>query len=245
MSAKQKIRVHPRTILNHLTPKMLYGLFIKEIIYIRKFKQILKQIGWSYIKIKPYGFAANGSLIYLLLKILNEKHPDKILELGSGETTKLTYRYISENENTEALVLEDNSEWYNKLIGNFKSKRFNYTQSLLKELTVAERICNWYSYDFSNEKNNSKYNLILIDGPLGTLRYSRLGIIKFLPNILDRNNFIIIFDDTSRKGEQDTIGILKNVFAKEKIEFISVEVYGYKKQTCLASKNYHEFLSTI
>ncbi|NHJ05317.1 MAG: hypothetical protein EAX90_10865 [Candidatus Heimdallarchaeota archaeon] len=237
--------IHPLTILYHLTPKMLYGIFFNEIKYLRKFRKLLKQLNWEDLVIKTGGYAANGSFIYLLLKILNEKHPDKILELGSGETTKLIYRYISENENTEALVLEDNSEWYKKLIGNFKSKRFNYTQSLLKELTVAERICKWYSYDFSNEKNNSKYNLILIDGPLGTLRYSRLGIIKFLPNILDRNNFIIIFDDTSRKGEQDTIGILKNVFVKEKIEFISVEIYGYKKQTCLASKNYHEFLSSI
>jgi len=246
MSSLHFVVPHIKTILNQLSPKMLYGLFVKEIIYQSKFKKLLKQKNWNDIKIKPRGYAANCSLLYFLVKLLNEKKPNKILELGSGETTKLMFRYVKENNNSDVIVLEDNIDWFNNIKENFIAERFNYLCKPLEELEVNDRICNWYSYDFSDlNQQEKKFNLVLIDGPKGIRRFSRLGITNYLPAILDQNDFIIIFDDSSRKGEEDTISVLLEKFDATGLEYIKFNLYGSKKQTCIASSNYQNFLDSL
>lgn len=239
MNSLHMIVPHSKTVLNQLSPNMLYGLFVKEFIYQSKFKKLLKRKNWDDIKIKPWGYAANWSLLYFLIKLLDEKKPNKILELGSGETTKLLFRYIKENISSDVIVLEDNIEWFNNNKMNFIAERFSYLCKPLKELEVNKRICNWYSYDFLDlSQQEKKFNLVLIDGPKGIRRFSRLGIIKYLPDILDQTNYIIIFDDSSRKGEEDTIKIVLEKFDTIGLEYNKFNLYGIKKQTCIVSSNF-------
>lgn len=230
---------HIKTILNQLSPRMLYGLFVKEFIYQSKFRKLLKRKNWDSLKIKPGGFAANYSLLYFLTKLLEDKKPNKTLELGSGETTKLLFRYVKENIASDTIVLEDNIEWYNDIKENFIAERFSYLCKPLKEVEVNDRICNWFSYDFSNlNQQEKKFNLVLIDGPRGTRRFSRLGIAKYLPDILDQTNFVVIFDDSSRKGEEDTIRIVLDKFDAIGLDYTKFDLYGSKKQTCIASSGF-------
>ncbi len=218
---------------------MLYGLFVKEFIYQSKFKKLLIQKNWNDIKIKPRGYAANCSLLYFLVKLLVEKRPNKILELGSGETTKLLFRYVKENSSSDVLVLEDNIGWYNNIKQNFIAERFSYICKPLAELEVDDRLCNWYSYDFLElNQQEKKFNLILIDGPKGVRRFSRFGIVKYFFDIIDKDNFLIIFDDSSRKGEEDTINYLLQLFDEKKVDYTKFDLYGSKKQTCIASENF-------
>ncbi len=237
---------HSKTCLNRLSPNMLYGLFVKEFIYQAKFRKLLTQKNWTDLKIEPRGYAANCSLLYFLIKFLDEKKPNKVLELGSGQTTKLLFRYVKENSNSYVLVLEDNIEWFNNIKRNFISERFSYLHKPLEELEVNDRMCNWYSYDFANiNQQEKKFNLVLIDGPKGIRRFSRLGITKFLLEIIDQNNFVIIFDDSSRKGEEDTIKILLEKFDSIGLDYIKFNLYGSKKQTCFASNNHQIFFDNL
>lgn len=243
MGKIKQIKPHIRTMLNHISFRMLYGRLVKEHQYLSSLHYNLRVVGWDDFTFFPDGFAANASLLYLLFKILQKIKPKTILELGSGQSTKFTTRYVKENENTEITILEDCEEWFGKIKPDiFTSKRTRIICSPLEQIKFGKRKCFWYSTKILAEENKT-YDLILVDGPFGTKRYSRIGIANFIPKIIDKNNFILVFDDAARIGEQDTIKVIKKIFRKKSIPYVKFHVYGSKKQTCLVSLNF-SFLGT-
>jgi len=243
MQKIKRVKPHLRTILNHISFRMLYGRLVKEHQYLSSLHFNLKVVGWDDFTFYPDGFAANASLLYLLFKILQKAKPKSILELGSGQSTKLTTRYIKENEEAEITIIEDCQEWYDKTKQDiFANKRTRFICSHLKQLKYKNKKCFWYSTKILAEEDKT-YELIIVDGPFGTKRNSRIGIANYLPKILDKDNFIIVFDDAARKGEIDTIKAIKKILKKNIISFQEFHVYGSKKQTCLVSPNY-TFLAT-
>ncbi|MCK5045378.1 MAG: hypothetical protein KAS22_02285 [Candidatus Heimdallarchaeota archaeon] len=243
MGKIKQVKPHIRTMLNHISFRMLYGRIVKEHQYLSSLHYNLRVIGWDDITFFPDGFAANASLLYLLFKILQKTKPKTILELGSGQSTKFTTRYVKESENSQITILEDCKEWFNKTKPDlFTSKRSRYIYSPLVQTKFGKRKRLWYSTKLLAEEDKT-YDLILVDGPFGTMRYSRIGIANYIPKIIDEKNFIIVFDDAARIGEQDTIKAIKKIFRKNSIEFVEFHVYGSKKQTCLISPNY-SFLGT-
>jgi hypothetical protein len=111
------------------------------------------------------------------------------------------------------------------------------------EMTDREFVCpgtnirirtNWY---FGVEGLLSKkFNLILIDGPNGDEIYSRSGILEYLPGILD-DTFVIIVDDAERYGEITTMRLLRKLLNHSKIDWLSFEVNGIKRQYVFCSRN--------
>ena len=235
--------IHPLTIFYHLTPKMLYGIIFKEIKYLRKFKQLLQQMNWDDLKIKTGGYAANGSFLYHLLKIYSHIKPKRILELGSGETSKLLCRFISENEKASGVILEDNLDWYESHKEFFSKEKVSYKFCPLIEVIIDEKTVKWYDYSFPDISEKNKFNLIIIDGPKGTNYYSRAGILLYLTKIIDKEDFILIFDDTSRKGEVETIKLTRKILHESGINFQESEFFGSKKQTCFYSRKYGDLKS--
>ncbi|MBD3190310.1 MAG: hypothetical protein GF308_06685 [Candidatus Heimdallarchaeota archaeon] len=239
----KRIPVVLNAFFNHLTPKMIHGLLIKEIQYKRKVAKKLQDLNWSEINLQINPYSANWSFLYVLLEFLTEKKPKKILELGSGETTKLTYKFVQENPNKTALVLEENKEWYNQLEKKFRTPRFEYLHKPLVKKKVAGHKTTWYSYEFANQKK--LFNLIIIDGPTGTYNYSRLGIVKYLTDILHRKDFLIMLDDSKRRGEKQTLKMIKKKLQSEEIDYASIHCYGRKRQTCIFSPNLESFFNQL
>jgi hypothetical protein len=238
-----QVKPHFRTILNHLSFRMLYGRIVKEHQYLLSLHYNLKAVGWDDFTFFPDGFAANASLLYLLFKILHKTKPKRILELGSGQSTKFTTRYVKEHEEAEITIIEDCEEWFEKTKPDiFPSKRSRYICSPLEQTKIGRRKRLWYSTMVLAEEDTT-YDLILVDGPFGTRRFSRVGITNYLPKIIDKNNFIIVFDDAARIGELDSIRTIKKIFRKQSIPYLEFHVYGSKKQTCLLSPNF-SFLGT-
>jgi len=238
MGKIKQVKPHIKTMLNHISFRMLYGRIVKEHQYLLSLHYNLRVVGWDDFTFFPDGFAANASLLYLLFKILQKTKPRTILELGSGQSTKFTTRYVKENESSQITILEDCEEWFEKTNPNiFLSKRSRYICSPLEQTTFGKRKCFWYSTKILAEEDKT-YDLILVDGPFGTRRYSRIGIANFLPKIIDKKNFILVFDDAARMGELDTIKAIKKILRKKSILYIEFHVYGSKKQTCLVSPNF-------
>jgi hypothetical protein len=102
-----------------------------------------------------------------------------ILELGSGSGTIELCKYY-----TVYSVEHDE-----KFIGLSRS---NYIHAPIKS--------GWYDVEILKKQLPEKYDLLLIDGPPGTI-----GRHKFFENIhLFRTNIPVIFDDTHRKAEKET-----------------------------------------
>jgi hypothetical protein len=222
---------------------MILGRLVNEKMALESLHYNMKIIGWDDFTFYPDGFAANSTLLYLLFKIYQLVEPKKILELGSGQSTLFTNRYLEENSEVQADVLEDQKEWYEIFKDKInQNERLRYILAPLTSIKVGKKEFQWYGTDiFINE--NRKYDLIIIDGPAGTKRNSRIGLLKYLPKILNKEDFILLFDDTARIGEIDTIKKTKKILKKNNIDFSIFNRYGSKKQTCLCSKNYGYFES--
>ncbi len=88
------------------------------------------------------------------------------------------------------------------------------------------------------------YDLILVDGPIGSERFSRTQILDLIPLHICKDHFCVIIDDFNRVGEKDTCNELEKVLAINNIEFHSGEYKGIKSSRLYASNDL-EFLTTL
>lgn len=224
-------------------------LINKEIQYALIFNDTIKDSNW--VKSKNFSLnngAANYSFMYDLFRILDEVKPENILELGLGQTTKLTSQYANFFNDTKLTVIDGDENWINNFSENLIiGDNIKIILSELEKFTFRNTENLRYK-NFNNIIKDEKFDLIVIDGPQGffspgfrMLDYSRSNVWDLIPdNIAD--NFVIIIDDYERKGEKNTISIVKELLSENKIDYYTFNSIGLKEQYVIASEEY-KFIS--
>jgi hypothetical protein len=110
----------------------------------------LKRAGYEVADLYTDGAAANPSLQLLHLKILRLCRPERILELGSGQTTKVLSCYARDNPSVFALTLEQDESWAQRLgsevVHDYRhvpveGKEFRCPGTKLHIVTACTRTC--------------------------------------------------------------------------------------------------------
>lgn len=86
--------------------------------------------------------------------------------------------------------------------------------------------------------------MLIVDGPMAyanNIKYNRLGILNWIPEILG-NEFIIIVDDSSRKGERLLIEQILKKISKRGLSAKRRSIIGANSQTIIATQKYQKFL---
>jgi hypothetical protein len=191
------------------------------------------------------GAAATPSLELLLLKVLRFVRPMSILELGSGQSTKLLALYYHETPTSYVLSLEEDASWVKLLEPQITidGRRHDYRHSPLHETTVMRPgsggaiQTRWYSDEAAIE--GVKFDLVLVDGPATSGdpdAFSRVGIVRHLPAALD-TSFVLIFDDAERYGERTTIALVEEALRLGQRTFVRFDLHGIKTQTVICSRD--------
>lgn len=212
----------------------------------------LKEIEWAHIyhdSVRGIPFisnlslnigrwAGNYSFFYVLNRILMDYRPKSILEFGLGESTKMVTAHLENNlSDSEHLLVEHDVLWIN----NFKERNILSNRTKIVNLPLNQIRINGFEstgYTGLSENVNKLYDLYIIDGPFGSERYSRYDIISCLESLTEKNEFIILLDDTNRIGEQDTLSDLKNFLMKKNITYHIQEYSGNKSVTVICSEKY-------
>ncbi|MFN5443157.1 MAG: hypothetical protein ACK48V_02905 [Crocinitomicaceae bacterium] len=189
-------------------------------------------------------WAGNYTFFYVLYRILSEVKPKSILELGLGESTKYISTFI-ENEllETKHLVVEHDLDWANNFTKKFSlSKNTEVLHLNLNESTIS----GLSKFNYQNFDNiiSDEFDFFLIDGPFGSERESRDDIIELVKNFNHDRSFVIMFDDSNRKGEHETIINLINILEEKQIKYFTFTYSGNKSVTVIASKEY-KYLSSL
>ena len=178
------------------------------------------------------------------LEILNEVNSSNILELGLGQTTKMTTQYASYFDNVQLQVIEDNQSWTDTF-----SENLELTDNVsIDYCDVEEFDCNGttslrYS-DLDKIIKDKKFDLIIIDGPKGfleteegpvELEYSRTNIWALIEKNLSKD-FIIILDDFNRIGEQNTAEYICELISNKNIDYYTQVYRGSKNQIIITSE---------
>jgi len=188
-------------------------------------------------------WAGNYSFFYVLNRILSDYKPMSILDLGLGESSKFISAYL-ENYLFESnhTIVEQSEDWINMfLLNNSLSSRSNIIFCPLKEVEIKGHISN--SYNGFDEKITKKFDLYIVDGPFGSLKYSRYDIISKIEEFNCGDEFIILFDDTHRQGEKDTIEDIIKILNNKKIEFFISNYVGNKTNSVISTKKYRFAIS--
>lgn len=193
-----------------------------ELIWAKTWDDTKKGIDWiaDMPGISPGRWAVGYNYLYVMTRILNDKRPRSVLEFGLGISSTLISHYFNSQNMKDGIhdVIEHDEGWI-----NFYKNKNRITEGCLIHLVecVEKKYngCPYNAYaDISSVVENKKYDVISIDGPIGTEKYSRRDILEFLPDILS-DSFIIIMDDAQRKGERSTIGDIKKILEKNQIDY--------------------------
>lgn len=183
-------------------------------------------------------WAGNYPLFYVLNRILDDFKPKTILEFGLGESTKLISTYL-ENIliDSKHKVIEQDVNWKNQFIENFiLSKRSEVVVCPLVQIKVKGNEINSYkNLDFAVSE---KFDLYLVDGPFGSLHYSRYDIVNLAKRFATGDQFIIIIDDFNRNGEKETVQDLLNLLEQNKIKVYHNNYIGNKSVKVIATEKY-------
>ncbi|WP_174293265.1 hypothetical protein [Sphingomonas bacterium] len=168
-----------------------------EVIYRDLFLRELARLGEE-DRFFPTGGAANYSLLYLILRIGVELRPASVLDIGAGQSSLLWSMLQRRQLVGDVLTLEHDADWGAR-IGAQVGHELMVTP--LRQVTIDGRMA--MTYDWQAAKTGRTFDVVVCDGPVGTARHSRRGILAMLDD--PPADFALILDDAERAGEQDTV----------------------------------------
>ena len=180
----------------------------------------------------PVGGAANYSLLYLIQRIATRFRPPRVLDVGCGQTTRLWSRLRGKGLVGEVLTLENDAGWAQEI-----GREVDHA-ILVSELTpsvIASGVVD--TYDWSAARSRGPFDVIGVDGPLGTARRSRAGVLSLLDDALPQD-FILFMDDCERSGEQETLGLIHDRLRAMGRDYAAGAIQAAKTQVVFAAGAY-------
>jgi hypothetical protein len=210
---------------------------LTEIHWAHIFHDTIRDKEWlTKLSLSPYGMSANYSMLYVMTRILTEFNISSVLELGLGESSKIINACAeSLTHLTNHDVVENDSDWINFFAHKLTAKS-TILHCPLSTITIDNIPIKVYKQ--LKKKINPLYDFYVIDGPRGRDRFSRYDICLLAENFSEKDDFIILFDDSQRKGEKETIASLKKILNRKKITYFQKDFLSIKSQTVIMTKKY-------
>lgn len=215
------------------------GLKVGDIQWGQRLQLLCMGSDWFRGGVFPGGWAVGSSFLCVLYRVLDEFRPVSILEMGFGQSTKMTSSYMKSELNPNAsihYIVEHDEEWANfmKNSVDLKKSKLIILPLIRKEYKKSSAIV--YK-NFEYKVGTDKYELILIDGPFGTEgKFSRVDVLSIVPKCL-ADDFVIMVDDTERKGEKNMCKELCVILEQNSIDYVFSEYVGEKNFTVITSKS--------
>ena len=92
--------------------------------------------------------------------------------------------------------------------------------------------------DITQKFESEKFDLIIVDGPVGGGKnLPRSNILELIQNDNLANDFVIVFDDSERNGEQNTIKQTRALLQEKGVDFSEFDRNGIKNQHIITSQS--------
>lgn len=196
---------------------------IQEIRARHLFEIAARSTGWCPSSIYPIGGASGALLSYILLRVLEEFPFTNALELGAGHSTRMLDAW-SKEKGTFACTLEHDEAWASRMSSLCVSENSRILYRPLEDVHLEGRHCRWYS-KAKAELDGKKHDLLIVDGPVGTKRFSRIGVSSIIPEVLS-TDWLIIWDDIDRPGDLESFALVIRLLRERGIEHNNLILEG-------------------
>ena len=176
----------------------------------------------------PVGAAAGRSLLYLLTRVMSEFPVANVVELGSGQSTVLLDKLLSEGSIRRAY--ERNVDWAARIGSRVK-------RSTVPHSPLTKQVFEAQTYVRLSGIAPAPFDLLLVDGPNGTDRLSRFYRVPLVA-AQPGNEFMVIIDVADRPGEQETIAVLITILRKRGIDFKLNYLHGRNTQAVITTPTF-------
>lgn len=198
-----------------------------EVIYRDLFLRELALLGEE-DRFFPTGGAASYGLLYLILRIGSEFRPRAVLDVGAGQSTLLWAMLQRRGLVGEVVTLESDLDWAAR-IGAQVTHEVVVTP--LRAMEVGGRSV--LTYDWAATRASRTFDVIVCDGPRGTPRHSRSGILGMVDGL--PADFALVIDDAERAGEQDTVAAIHARLQAASVDYGVGVVRAAKTQAVFAA----------
>lgn len=194
--------------------------------------RLVQCTNWLYNKklvLKDY--AVDEGYMYSMINILNSHRFECILDLGCGQTSFVLAQYVK-GTNRRLLTIESDRQWGVGLQENYADVDIMSNMHYYKSFT--DESSHYIGLNRDLIHNNIRFDFISVDGPLGYKCeiLSRTNVIDMISNGLLADQFVIMFHDTNRSQDNNTVEICKLLLENLGIE-IRYDVSHYGKGTTI------------
>ena len=216
-----------------------------ELLKASVFNSTIADSNWlKYKNFSPGGWAVDYAVLYTLYRVLNDMKPKSILEFGLGQSSKMIHQYVNYYKGIEAITCEHDAGWVDFFKEGLEN-RYNVNIKMLELEEIEYKGEKTLSYkNMDREFTDEKFDLIMLDGPFGSDRYSRSQILNLARNNIQYGTFCIIMDDYERPGERETVAELINILGKKQVKY-NWSIYSGSKQHFLLCSENLKFLTTM
>lgn len=198
---------------NHQAMELVYrDLFVRE----------LARLGIE-DRFFPVASAANHSLLYLVLRCYVELPLQRILDVGAGQTSLLLHALQKKMGKAEVITLEHDASWAAHIAAQVDHQ-------VLRRDLVPLRVDHRTTQMHALTDLPGRFQLIIMDGPPGVRRHSRLGLLALMRTVMDHDGFVAILDDADRAGEWQTAEACWHWLHDQGITFRHAEIRAAKHQ---------------
>ena len=231
--------ISPLSRLRHVIRVLKSHIKIsRELNWENVFNSTIRDSVWfTQQSISPGRMAIGYPLFYVLYRILDEVKPANVLEFGLGQSTKMLNQYCAWQKDSKVTTIEQNSEWVDIFMANVKTASNLSIITSKMQLVKFKGHETWSLQDLDKTTTGKVYDLVLVDGPFGSARYSRSQVLQLIPHNINPQNFCIILDDFERRGEKETAAEIEKALIKNGVNYKSGVYSGEKEFIMFCSPN--------
>jgi predicted O-methyltransferase YrrM len=170
-----------------------------EMVYLALFKGRLRDLGLPMIY-RPFGAAANASMLFVTLRCIELHRPARVLDLGAGQSS-LLLDALRDTFPMEIQTVEGDPGWCAAV-----GARVRHDVRLCPVETRRVEGHRVPAYVLPDEIRTGAFDLVLVDGPGGARRFGRAGALDVIAGAVNPGG-VVLFDDTDRRGERETAAL--------------------------------------
>lgn len=202
------------------------------------YNKIVESTQWLICKKITYNnFSADKGYIYAMLLLLNNYSFSNILDLGCGVTSLVLSQYKNKHVGTCLTIIESNEYWIRKVINDLPNIISINDIVLLTDVTDEMSSYLGLLDCLVKTRPEKKIDFISVDGPIGynCRFFSRTNIVEIISNNLLDEKYAIMFHDTNRIAESNTVKWTKEILNKKRIFYKQYNIKYGKGTTILTN----------
>ncbi len=199
---------------------------IDEPIYFQLFQDALRRLDLPLIY-RPFGAAANASMLFVTLRCVELGRPARVLDIGAGQSS-LLLDALSDRLPMEIHSLEPEAAWRDAVARRVRHPVHHCPLEMRRHQGHA-----FGALPLPAVLRGLRFDLVLVDGPAGAPRFARYGVADLIPDNLG-DQAAILFDDAERRGTAETVRAVLGLLGRRGIEMRRLMFHGRASQALLA-----------